>query len=267
MEDKEAPTEKKAPNWSAKDDENLTNAVREYGQKNWKGIASHVEGKSEMQCLHRWTKVIDPELVKGPWTAEEDAKICEMIAQLGPCKWSLIAEQLPGRIGKQCRERWHNNLDPNINRDPWTEKEDRTILEAHVTFGNKWAEISRNLHGRTDNGVKNHWNSSIKRKVQMYLKERMGEDAVLQVDGQYKITAADIDPILSTMATKRSREEAAAAFKRDASANKNAKKRRAGSPSLTGVPMGIGGDATSEMDSTITPVVEAREIAMSLATL
>ena len=51
-------------------DENLTNAVREFGQKNWKGIAQRVEGKTEMQCLHRWTKVIDPELVKGPWTEE-----------------------------------------------------------------------------------------------------------------------------------------------------------------------------------------------------
>ena len=53
-------------------DENVANAVTEYGQKNWKGIATHVEGKSEMQCLHRWTKVIDPDLVKGPWTV----KVC-----------------------------------------------------------------------------------------------------------------------------------------------------------------------------------------------
>jgi hypothetical protein len=62
--------------------------------------------KSPTQCLHRWQKVLDPALVKGPWTEEEDKKVIELVEKHGPEKWSNIASFLPGRIGKQCRERY-----------------------------------------------------------------------------------------------------------------------------------------------------------------
>lgn len=62
-----------------------------------------------MQCLHRWQKVLDPRLVKGPWKPEEDELINQLVAQHGARKWSVVAAALPGRIGKQCRERWHNH--------------------------------------------------------------------------------------------------------------------------------------------------------------
>lgn len=63
------------------------------------------QNKSATQCLHRWQKVLDPALVKGPWTEEEDKKVIELVEKYGPEKWSYIASFLPGRIGKQCRER------------------------------------------------------------------------------------------------------------------------------------------------------------------
>ena len=93
--------------------------------KNWKLVAKFLEGKTEVQCLHRWTKVLNPSLTKGPWTEEEDQMVIDLVGRIGAKKWSQIAQQLPGRIGKQCRERWHNHLNPAINKTPWNIEEDR----------------------------------------------------------------------------------------------------------------------------------------------
>jgi hypothetical protein len=110
--------------WTKDEDEMLRLAVERHGARNWKRIADDVPSRDSVQCLQHWKHVLAPDVGKGAWTPEEDAKLVQLVEIYGT-RWSEIAKHLPRRIGKRCRERFMNHLSPHIRKEPWTDEEVR----------------------------------------------------------------------------------------------------------------------------------------------
>ncbi|CAA7043253.1 unnamed protein product [Microthlaspi erraticum] len=103
---------------------------------------------------------------KGEWTAEEDQMLVAYINEYGLGEWrSLPARAGLQRCGKSCRLRWLNYLRPGIKRGKFTPREEEDIIKFHSLLGNRWAAISKQMPNRTDNDIKNHWNSSLKKRL------------------------------------------------------------------------------------------------------
>ncbi|EEF39129.1 myb81, putative [Ricinus communis] len=109
-------------------------------------------------------EAINSPLKKGPWTSAEDAILVDYVTKHGEGNWNAVQKHSGlSRCGKSCRLRWANHLRPDLKKGAFTAQEERRIIELHAKMGNKWARMAAELPGRTDNEIKNYWNTRIKR--------------------------------------------------------------------------------------------------------
>jgi len=144
--------------WSKDEDQLLRDAVNKFGKKKWNAVAAVVGTRTPNQCGQRWRKSLRPELAnvnKGPWQNIEDLKLRKLVSSLGTRgTWGKIAKDMGyTRSPKQCRERWHNFLDPKL-RIEWSDDEDSKLMSLFQQFGSQWANIAKQLSGRTGDRVK-----------------------------------------------------------------------------------------------------------------
>lgn len=192
-----------ALDWSDQEDQLLRSLVIADREKNWSRVASrlNISGRDGDACLQRWQYLVESEgarKVRGRWTAEEDDHLASLVHEHGTRNWRAVASHLPGRLPKQCRERWHNQLDPTVRKDGLSAEEWKILHEAHAKYGNKWAEIVKVLPGRTANHVKNQWNTMIRRRESETSKKRKWGDVSVNASHSCDATATDSNDESST---------------------------------------------------------------------
>ncbi|CAK75006.1 unnamed protein product (macronuclear) [Paramecium tetraurelia] len=149
--------------WSQKEDNQLRCAIKLYGT-NWLTVASALQNRNPSQCAQRW-KRIKPQneySKRQIWTKKEDQLLMHFV-QIYQNNWVEIARNIPNRTSKQVRERFVNKLNPEINQEPFTDAEDKLIIEGFKNFGSKWCKISKMLQGRPENIIKNRFYSYLRK--------------------------------------------------------------------------------------------------------
>jgi hypothetical protein len=158
--------------WTADEDKNLKDAVRTYDCKDWAAISALVPGRTTSQCSNRWNSALKPSIAlmagrTGKWEEDEDSKLKAAVQTHGGKNWGSIVVLVPGRTKKQCWSRWHDALDPSIDRvngrtGEWTAVEDSKLEVAVQTHGGKnWKEIAEMVPGRTPSQCCSRWNNAL----------------------------------------------------------------------------------------------------------
>lgn len=167
--------------WSKDDDGRLSEIMKKHkNPRDWEPIAKeHGRGKSAKECHERWIRYLKPGVRKGQWTDQEDAIVIEAVTTSNEqpfTRWSDLAQQLPGRVGKQIRDRWVNHLNPNINHLPFSREDDLNLWNGHLKLGKRWVEISTKFfkNSRSENHIKNRWYSASFKK---FITNEFGADA------------------------------------------------------------------------------------------
>jgi len=158
--------------WTKEEDSRLTEVMKKFkAPRNWEPIAKELgSGRSAKECHERWIRYLKPGVRKGQWTDYEDAIVMEVVQNSSEqpfTRWSDLAQRLPGRVGKQIRDRWVNHLNPELDHMPFRREEDMLLWEGHQKLGKRWVEIStKYFHSRrSENHIKNRWYSANFKKI------------------------------------------------------------------------------------------------------
>ena len=147
--------------WLKKELIRLIELVNLYGE-NWEQISQTLKTRTAKECREQFSK-INLEKKKGNWSQQEDDLLLGWVRYNGPRDWVRCSKKIPGRSGKQCRERWKNSLDPEVKKGNWTIQEQFIIFEMMRNDFHSWTAIAARLNGRTENSIKNYFYSSIRR--------------------------------------------------------------------------------------------------------
>ena len=158
--------------WDEKEDQILKQAYETFLKSSkkinkWEFVASQFNDRNASQCKQRFKRLVKPDNVRKKWCEAEDKILKTAVEIEKMASWELIAEKLKSqgfpRTGKQVRERYKNQLDPNINQEPFKLEEDLLILNLFKVYGNKWAKIAKHLINRSENSVKNRFHYHLKK--------------------------------------------------------------------------------------------------------
>lgn len=140
--------------WTPEEDKKLSDAVKIFGNCNWQQVAATMmKGRTGQQCLHRWTKSINPAIKKTKWTPEEAKLLRRAVGLYGEGNWKKVQRLVPGRTDMQCRERWVNIEQPSLVREKMNQEEVDRLVKLVEEVGPKWSYIRTFFPGRTDNNM------------------------------------------------------------------------------------------------------------------
>lgn len=129
--------------WTKEQDEQLLRCVKQYGHISWKRISKFLL-KSEVRCHNRYLELTNAsDKLRSTWSVEEDKLLRKCVEKMGAKNWTIIATHLPGRIGRQCRDRWIYNLQPGISRRAWSTEDDQKVIDTYLDIGPRWIEIAK----------------------------------------------------------------------------------------------------------------------------